>query len=62
MILNSPFDGWDAYFIAELVWNDRSMEIRMGDKSPAPPSAEELRSFDWVLAFDGNRLRIVRRP
>ncbi|HML18599.1 MAG TPA: hypothetical protein VK419_16325 [Bryobacteraceae bacterium] len=62
MILSSPFNGWDAYFIAELAWNDRSIQIQMGDKSPQPPSAEELKSFDWVLAFDRDILRVVRRP
>ena len=62
MILNSPFDGWDAYFISELLWNDRSIHIEMGDKSPAPPSADELKSFDVVLRFNRDELRVVRKP
>ena len=62
MILNSPLRGWDVYFMSELLWNDRSIEIQMGDKSSAPPSTGELKSFDWILAFDRDELRVVRRP
>jgi hypothetical protein len=62
MILNSPFQGWHALLISELVWNDHSIQIEMGDKSAAPPTEAELKSYDWILGFERDAVQVLRKP
>jgi hypothetical protein len=57
LFLKDPFRDWDTYFIAELVWNDHSLDIRLADKLGAPPQFDD---YDWILTFEGQNLRIVR--
>lgn len=57
LFLNTPFADWDALFITSLVWNDHTLDVELASKLPAPPDPSR---FDWVLTFEGARLRIVR--
>ncbi len=60
IFLNNPFNDFDALFIAQLVWNDPTVEIKLANYMPSMPTADELQSFDWIMAFDGQKLRVVR--
>lgn len=57
LIEQNPFQDWDTYFLANLVWNDHTLDIRLANKmnEPADPSR-----FDWVLTFDEDHLRVVK--
>lgn len=56
---SNPFADWDIWFISELVWNDHSIDVKLANKeSPAP----DPKDFNWVFAFDGNQLRVVKSP
>jgi hypothetical protein len=59
IIVNDPWEkDWDMAFIAELVWNDPSVEITLSRKLDAPP---DLSRFDSVLEFGSDGvLRKVR--
>ena len=59
IFLKDPFQDWDTFFIATLVWNDRSLDIQLADKLSTPP---DLDRYDWILTFDNQNLRIVRAP
>jgi hypothetical protein len=50
-ILNDPFEGWDMYFIAELSFRDRTLDVRLQSKTPEP-----LDRFDYVLDYKGGKL------
>ncbi|MGH9558914.1 MAG: hypothetical protein ACRD30_06700, partial [Bryobacteraceae bacterium] len=63
IFLNNPFEDWDVYFISELLWNDPTIQIRLANKMSPPPSAANLAGFDWILAFEGSNLRVLKaRP
>jgi len=49
--LHDPFEGWDMYFIAELWFRDRSVEIRLQSKTPEP-----LDRFDSVFDYRDGKL------
>jgi hypothetical protein len=34
----------------------------MGDKAAAPPTEAELKSYDWVMGFDRDQVRVLRKP
>jgi hypothetical protein len=57
LFLSNPFREWDTFFIATLLWNDRSLDVELADKLPRPPDPDR---FDWVLAFEDDKLRVVR--
>lgn len=59
LFLNNPFADWDIWFISMLVWNDHTLNPKLANKLDAPPDPA---AFDWVFAFDGDRLRVVRAP
>jgi hypothetical protein len=62
MIINDPWKhDWDMIFIAELAWDDPSLQVTLANRLPAPPGPEELAKYDSVLEFgpDG-QLRVVR--
>jgi hypothetical protein len=48
-ILNDPFDGWDMYFIADLWFRDRTVEVRLMKKTPEP-----LDRFDVIFDYRDN--------
>jgi hypothetical protein len=57
IFVNDPFEYWDMLLIADLYWNDRTIDIKLGKKLPKLP---DLNSFDWVLTFEGESLRVLR--
>ena len=57
LFLNDPFQAWDTYFIATLLWNDPTIDVKLADKLGEPPN---LKDYDWVLTFEDNKLRVVR--
>ncbi|MBP1622844.1 MAG: hypothetical protein H6Q07_864 [Acidobacteria bacterium] len=58
---NDIFRDWSAKFIAELLYKDRSVTVRLNEKWPLSPS--EWTKADYVLAFDKeNKLLILKRP
>jgi len=59
LFLNNPFDDWDIWFMATLTWNDHTLDVQLANKVKPPPDPA---AFNWVLAFDGDRLRVVRSP
>lgn len=59
LILSNPFRDWDTWFMAALVWNDRSLNIDLASKLDTPPDPSH---YDWVLTFDDDKLRVQKRP
>ena len=59
LFVNDPFDNWDMALIANLYFDDHTMEIDLSKKLDHPP---DLASYDWVLAFEDGKLRTVRTP
>ena len=59
LFVNDPFDGWDMALIAGIFWNDHTLDIDLGKKLDHPP---DLSSYDWILTFDGDKLRTIRTP
>ncbi len=55
----NPFRDWDTWFIANLLWNDHTIDIKLLNHLDKP---EDPQHFEWVLTFDGDRLRVIRRP
>jgi len=49
IFLSNPFEDWDTYFAARLLWRDRSIDIQLANKLDVPPSAADLDRFDWIL-------------
>jgi hypothetical protein len=60
LFLNNPFQDWDMWFISSLLWNDHTIEVNLANHMTPPPGAAEIDQFDWVLAFEGDRLRVIR--
>jgi hypothetical protein len=57
LILSSPLPDWGTYFIARLVWGDHSVDVKLANMLGGPP---DLASYDWILTFEGEDLRVVR--
>lgn len=57
LFLRDPFRDWDTYFIADLVWDDHTLDVKLADKLDRPP---DLAQYDEVLDFEGQKLRVVR--
>jgi hypothetical protein len=57
---NNIFRDWDAKFIAELLYKDRSVTAHLNDKTPLSPS--EFDKMDYILAFEQEKLVILKRP
>src|SRR5262249_39711867 len=50
-LLNDPFEGWDMFFIAQLWIRDRTVEMRLENKTPEP-----LARFDYVFDYRDGKL------
>ena len=57
IFMHDPFEYWDMRLIADLFWNDPTLQISLGNKLPEAP---DLSSYDWVLSFEGETLHAVR--
>ena len=57
LIVANPFPDWDTYFMATLLWNDHTLDVKLGNHMDTP---EDPQGFDRVLTFDGDRLRVIR--
>lgn len=58
LFLNNPFADWDIWFISELEWNDHSIDVKLANKMETAPDPKD---FNWVLAFDGDQLQVIKR-
>jgi hypothetical protein len=59
LLLNDPFQDWDAKFIAELWFRDRSVDIWLQNKTPFT-EAEIAREMQFVFRFEPGRLVQVK--
>lgn len=59
IVLQNPFADYDVEFIAMLLWNDHSIQTDLANKLPQPP---DLQTYNWVLTFEGEQLRVLKRP
>jgi hypothetical protein len=50
LFVNDPFEGFDMLFIAELIWNDPSLDIQLSRKVPAS-IALQAGAYDEVFVF-----------
>jgi hypothetical protein len=58
---NDGIDAWDALFITELFFHDRSVKVRLHRYNPLSP--EEFTKMDYVLNMDDQlKLTILKRP
>jgi hypothetical protein len=57
---NSIFQTWDEKFIAELLYKDRSVTVFLNHQTPL--SQSELDRMDYVLAFEQEKLVMLKRP
>jgi len=62
IFLSNPLPNWATYFIASLLWNDRSIDIQLADRSIPPPTQSAVENADWILDFKGEKLSIVKAP
>ena len=60
VFMNSVFEGWDLAFIAELLAHDHSVRAILNTKTPL--SVEELAKMDYIFAFEGNHLVVLKSP
>jgi hypothetical protein len=58
MFLNNPFADYDMWFIAVLAWNDHTIDPVLFNKHPD----FDPKTFDWVYAFEGDQLKVVKAP
>ena len=57
--VNDPFpEGWDAFFIANLAWRDRSIQVFLQNQQHLP--ASELARMDYLFDFPQGRLTRMR--
>jgi hypothetical protein len=59
LIVQNPFPDWDTYFMATLLWNDHTLDVKLGNHLDTP---EDPARFDWVLTFEGDRLKVLKGP
>lgn len=57
LFLANPFPDWDTYFMATLLWNDHTLDVKLANHMDTP---EDPQRFDWVLTFDGDRLKALK--
>jgi hypothetical protein len=57
VFLRNPFPDWDTYFMATLLWNDHTLDVRLANHMDTP---EDPQRFDWVLDFEGSRLKVLK--
>jgi hypothetical protein len=58
VFLEDPFAGYDMAFITELWFRDRSLSIRLNQKTPLPPG--EIDRADVLFAWKQGKLARVR--
>ena len=59
LLVDDPFQDWDAKFIAELWFRDRSVDVWLQNKTPFT-DAEIAREMQYVLRFQRGRLLRVK--
>jgi hypothetical protein len=57
---NDIFETWDSKFIAELLYHDRSVTASLNSKTPL--SLPQWAEIDYVLAYDQQKLVLLKRP
>jgi hypothetical protein len=58
VFLNDPFGTWDMLFIADLVFRERTLTVRLARKTPM--TSEEIAKADYVFDYRDGRLVQVR--
>lgn len=60
LFIRDPFiNDWKTTFIAELIWNDHSVIIQLGQMMPKTPTPAELAHYDALLTFQDGRPELV---
>jgi hypothetical protein len=59
LLLNAPFEGYDAYFVTSLVWSDKSLTI-VDIRKERDPASIDPRTFDYVLRFEGDKIELTQ--
>jgi hypothetical protein len=57
---NDDTDSWDARFVTELFFHDRSVYVRLHRYNPLSP--DEFNKVDYVLNMERQKLAILKRP
>ena len=58
VFLNDPFEGWDMAFIAEVWFNDHSLDIKLARKTPF--TSAELSRVNHLFTFENGTLRQLK--
>lgn len=61
-VIRSPFPdwSWDMKFILNLIYRDRTVDVRLGDKAPLMPG--EIEKMDYIFTFEGEQLKKLKGP
>jgi hypothetical protein len=60
LFIGSPYkDVYDLVFLANLVWNDRTLEIE--DANLTPDHGSDRSRFDVVIGFENGRLELLKK-
>lgn len=60
VFLDNPFNGYELLFIAELLWNDHSVNITLQDYAHHTP--EQLAKMDYAFASSHDRIELIVGP
>jgi hypothetical protein len=58
--INDIFKDWDSKYVVELLYHDRSVTARLHPKQPL--SVPEWNQMDYVLAYDQQKLVVLKHP
>jgi hypothetical protein len=58
LFLDDPFGNWDMYFIADLEFRERTLDVRLNRRTPLSP--EQIAKADYVFDYREGRLAQVR--
>jgi len=61
LFVHDPFSDWRMAFIAELVWDDHSVIIQLGQRMPNAPTPAEIAKYDALLTFEDGRPVLVSK-
>jgi hypothetical protein len=62
LFLDDPFTDWRMYFIAQLVWDDHSVNIQIARRLPSSPTQAEISQYNALLAFkDGQPILVAAK-
>ena len=54
LFLSNPFQDWDTYFMANLVWDDHTLNVQLANKLDTPADLDQYQLKCWGLRVTGN--------